>query len=195
MSITGRLTCAVATLLLVGFALQPRAVLAYEDEASPANPLARATTLVLLRHAEKDPAGDKRDPGLSAAGKLRAEALAKHFAAAGVTHLFATEYHRTQDTLAPLAQSSGVKTTVTSGAKTAELLLALKSLPPGSVALVAGHSNTVPQIAQHFGLALAHTETSEHGAVLPEDAFDRLYVITLPPEGSKVAPALLELRY
>ncbi|HEV8111716.1 MAG TPA: histidine phosphatase family protein, partial [Planctomycetota bacterium] len=68
-----------------------------EDPPAPAAP-PRPTTIVLVRHAEKDAAGDARDPGLSTEGKARAERLARMFAAAGVTHLFATEFHRTQDT-------------------------------------------------------------------------------------------------
>ncbi|MDZ4771551.1 MAG: histidine phosphatase family protein [Planctomycetota bacterium] len=155
----------------------------------------RPTTLVLVRHGEKDPAGDARDPGLSKAGAARAERLAQLLEAAGVTHLFATEYHRTQDTLAPLAARVSKQVEIVPGAKTEDLLRALDALPAGSIAVVAGHSNTVPKIAEHFGVLLGGTEKSVQGPVLPETAFDRVYAITLPSRGSSGAWSLLELRY
>ncbi len=160
-----------------------------------AEALAQPTTIVLVRHAEKDPQADARDPGLSEEGRARAQRLARMFAASGVTHLFASEYHRTQDTLAPLAERAQKKVEVTPGAKTADLLKALDALPGGSIAVVAGHSNTVPAIAAHYGVLLAGTVKSAQGEVLPEDAFDRIYVITLPPRESKAPWSLLELRY
>lgn len=165
-----------------------------EDQKAPSAP-PRPTTIVLVRHAEKDAQGDPRDPGLSAEGKARSERLAKMFAASGVTHLFASEFHRTQDTLAPLAAPAKLKVEAVPGAKTADLLHALDALPAGSIAVVAGHSNTVPAIAAHYGVALSGLEKSAQGEMMPESAFDRLYVITLPPAGSKAAAGLLELRY
>lgn len=157
--------------------------------------LPRPTTVILVRHAEKDPTGDPRDPPLSQAGTERAGRLASLLAAASVTHLFASEYHRTQDTLAPLAARTGKKVEILPGAKMAELCAALDALPGGSIAVVAGHSNTVPAIAAHFGLVLAGLETGAQGPLLPENAYDRLYAITLPPKASQASWSLLELRY
>lgn len=167
----------------------------WSPSARAAEALPRPTTLILVRHAEKDPAGDARDPGLSEAGRARAERLAHVLGSASVTHLFASEYHRSQDTLAPLSKLSGKSIEIVSGAKTKELCAALDALPGGSIVVVAGHSNTIPEIAAHFGLVLAGLERSASGSHLPEDAFDRMYAITLPPKASKADWSLLELRY
>lgn len=185
------LSLAVAASMFCLVAASPGAL----EQPGPSGPLLAQKTLVLVRHAEKDASGDARDPGLSEAGKARAERLASLFASAGVTHLFATEYHRTQDTLAPLATQASKKVEVVAGAKKDDLLRALDALPAGSVALVAGHSNTVPAIAAHFGVELVGITKSMQGPVIPEDAFDRVYVLTLPDKNSKSSPSLLELRY
>lgn len=157
---------------------------------------ARATTLVLVRHAEKDPQGDARDPGLSAAGQARAKTLARMLGSSQVTHLFASEYHRTQDTLAPLATAVGKKVEVVSAGKLDDLVAAIGALPEGSVAVIAGHSNTVPEIAKRYGLEVPGAKATPQGLALPDDAFDRLFVITLPAKdvaGSRAS--LFEMRY
>lgn len=182
-----------AILFLVATAFAVKALGIEEPQAASA-PL-RPTTIVLVRHAEKDPQGDPRDPGLSAEGKARAERLAKMLVSSGVTHLFSTELHRTQDTLAPLALPTKLEVEITPGAKTADLLRALDALPAGSIAVVAGHSNTVPGIAAHFGVTLGGLEKTAQGEMMPDNAFDRVYVITVPARESKAAAGLLELRY
>lgn len=180
------LVLSAAAVLLLGV----RAPLARAAEAPP-----RPTTLILVRHAEKDLAGDARDPGLSEAGQARAERLAHLLSSAAVTHLYATEFRRTQATLEPLAQASGKKIEVFPGAKTKDLCAALDALPGGAVVVVAGHSNTIPAVAAHFGLALAGLEPTANGPLIPENAYDRLYAITLPSKGSQSDWSLLELRY
>ena len=152
-------------------------------------------TVILVRHAEKATDGDARDPKLSEAGTKRAESLARMLGSAGVTHLFATEFHRTQDTLAPLAKVAGHAVDVVPAGKAEELEKCLRALAPGSVAVVAGHSNTVPDVAKRLGVALEGLQSTRNGATLAEDSFDRVFVLTLPPAGSNVAPRAIELRY
>ncbi len=60
-----------ALVLLVAAVFAVRASGTEDLKALSADP--RPTTIVLVRHAEKDPAGDARDPGLSAEGKARAD--------------------------------------------------------------------------------------------------------------------------
>ncbi len=148
----------------------------------------RARTVVVVRHGEKDSGGDARDPSLSSAGTKRADALARLLSSASVTHLYATEFRRTQDTLAPLAKACGKTVSVVAAKDTAELVASIQKLPPGSVSVVAGHSNTVPLVVA--GLARAVS-------AIADDEYDRLYVITLPPEGARDAcdPSVVELRY
>jgi broad specificity phosphatase PhoE len=163
--------------------------LAAQQKAAPP---ARGSTVILVRHAEKDPQGDAQDPGLSEAGNARAEALARLLAPAKPTHLYASEYQRTQRTLAPLAAKLGLKLEPQPAAKSTELAERLRALPEGSVSVVAGHSNTIPALAEALG---GHLEGLVKGQ-LGENEFGRVFVLTLPPaSASGVATTTLELGY
>jgi phosphohistidine phosphatase SixA len=165
--------CAVAGLsLAAGPGARPEPALAAE-----------ARTVVIVRHAEKDSAGGE-DPALSAPGEARARDLARLLGASGVTHLFASEYRRTEETLAPLAAGTGLTVAERPARESERLLEELRGLPAGSLAVVAGHSNTLPGLVR--GLAGRGPET------IGDDEYDRLFVVT---HGSGCEPALLELRY
>src|SRR5688572_14245465 len=123
--------------LAAAVALSPLARLFAEQEATaPQKPVA----VFLLRHAETaEPTGSGGDPKLSDKGLERARVLGQLLGKSGVTHLFATEFTRTQATLDPLASKLGLaveKVTAGEVARQAELV---RALPPGSVAVVAGH--------------------------------------------------------
>lgn len=161
-----------------------------------------ARTVVLVRHAEKaaddpdDPGdpGAPGDPGLSEEGAARAASLARTLAAAGVTHLLATPYRRTRDTLAPLAEATGVAVEAYDPRALGELAERLRALPAGSVAVVAGHSNTTPALAELLGGALSGLDAR---GFLAEDEHDRLIVQTLAGAGDGAEPtavATLDLR-
>ncbi len=98
----------------------------------------KPVTVFLLRHAEAGDRSKTDDPALSAAGEQRAKALARLLGSAEITHLFATEYKRTQLTLVPLARSTSLRVQVISSRKREEQLRALRSLPGGATAVVAG---------------------------------------------------------
>ena len=141
-------------------------------------------TVVLVRHAEKD-TDDPRDPSLNEAGVLRSRALARTLEGAGVTHLYASEFRRTQQTLEPLSLISGAGVQIISARDPKATLSAISELPRGAVIVVAGHSNTVPALVA----GLVGTEQAE----LAESDYDRLYVVTL--WGEKRKASVLELRY
>jgi phosphohistidine phosphatase SixA len=156
--------------------------------------LLEPTTIILLRHAEKG-TDDARDPELSERGTERAESLAELLEHAGVTHLFASEYRRTQATLAPLAEALGLDVAVVSARSPDEQVAALRALPAGAVAVVAGHSNTTPALVRALGGKLGRRPESRSGDVLGEDEYGRLFVVVLPPTGRGVAVQTLELAY
>ena len=152
-------------------------------------------TVYLVRHAEKAK-NDPRDPDLSEAGRRRAERLADVLRDEPLTHLFSTPLKRTQDTLAPLAAARGLEvTTIMDVAAQAEALL---SLPAGAVAVLAGHSNTVPDLVSLLGGQVSGTVEGRAGPQLEKDSYDRLFVAVLSPAGED-QPArllrLLQLRY
>ena len=152
-----------------------------QDPAPPLYP----KTIVLVRHAEKttEPADD---PALSEAGVARAAALATMLGKSGITHLFASEFERTQATLRPLASSTDVVMTTAKAAARRGLATTIDNLPAGAVVVVAGHSNTVP------GLLAALTGGKQRIA-MTEAEYDRLFVVT--KWGAGTAATVLELRY
>lgn len=156
-----------------------------ESESDALRKLAFPRTIVLVRHAEKalEP---KEDPGLTEEGAARAKRLADMLAKSGVTHVFATEYQRTQQTVAPLSVAASVNVQLVPARAPDAQLSALDSLPRGSVAVVAGHSNTVPLLVEKLtgGQSKLKIEDSE---------YDRLFVVT--QWGSGRDARLLELRY
>jgi len=156
--------------------------------------LLEPTTVFFLRHAEKG-TDDARDPELSERGTERAAALAELLEHAGVTHLFASEFRRTQATLAPLAEALGLEVEIVSARSPDVQVAALRALPAGSVAVVAGHSNTTPALVRALGGEVGRLKASRSGDVLGEDEYGRLFVVVLPPPERRVAVQTLELAY
>ena len=137
-------------------------------------------TVFVVRHAEKGP--EPTDPGLTEAGKRRAEELARALKEVGVSALFATEFKRTQETVAPLSAASGVQPTLLPARDVAGLVAALRALPAGSRAVVASHSNLVHLIVAELS-----------GAKVPELSdldYDRLVVVTVTGHGQGSAVVL-----
>ena len=173
------------------------APLAVAVRALPQDPASKAaSTVILVRHAET--AADTnttRDPELSEAGQERADSLTQLFAAAGVTHLFASEYKRTQATLAGLSKSSGLAIRIISAREPKAQVAAIGALPPGSVAAIAGHSNTTPGLVEALGGSFArHPDAPEGDPRLLHDQHGRIFVVT-GPSAEGEARASLELRY
>lgn len=162
----------LAALSLIGVAQEP--------EAKPVDPV----TVILVRHAETagdTSGGGNANPGLSEEGKARAAKLAKLFGNAGVTHAFASEFNRTQETVAPLGKAAGVETVSISARDAEAQLKALRGLAPGSVAVVCGHSNTIPAFAKELGADPQRLEDHpRYGGLIPHSDYGRIYVVTLP---------------
>jgi broad specificity phosphatase PhoE len=144
---------------------------------------ADAPTIVLVvRHAEK--ASDTTDPPLSDAGRARADALAHVAGSAGVSAVFHTQFKRTQQTVAPLAARLNLTPITHPANDTPGLVSAIQSKWRGRTVVVAGHSNSVPEIVK--GLAGVAMDD------IPDAQFDNLYVVVLPPAG---AASLTQLKY
>ena len=153
-------------------------------------------SVFLVRHAETaSSTRTNRNPELSERGSARGNDLAKLLRAAGVTHLFASEYSRTQGTLSSLAKSHGLEVKVVSAGDSATQLEMLRSLPAGSVAVVCGHSNTVPAMVAGLGGSIADLkDLPAQKQVLDHDEYGRLFLVTLPTSRT-VAAKTVELRY
>jgi phosphohistidine phosphatase SixA len=137
--------------------------------------------VIVLRHAEKA-TDDPRDPGLSAAGHARAEALAGRLAGVPLAAVYATPYRRTQQTAAPVARQHGLEVVARAFASdnpdedARQLRHTLLARHRGAAVLVVGHSNTVPAlVAALSGRAIDPMD---------DDEYDRLSIIRLGADGA-----------
>jgi phosphohistidine phosphatase SixA len=129
-------------------------------------------TVLLVRHADIDPPSPPGtdDPDLNGDGRARAEELARAVGAAGVTHIFTSSFSRTKQTVAPLAAQCGLQAQeAPSGSSLAQAIL---SGAVGPVVLVAGHSNTVPQLIADLGAPAPVPAIGDR-------EFDNLFVVTI----------------
>ena len=140
-----------------------------------------ATTIVLVRHAEK--ISNAPDALLSPQGQQRAECLAHVLKDAGIKRIYVSDVKRTQQTAEPLAKALGIKPVVVP-AKDPNTLVKDVFYGAGGNALVVGHSDTLPFVIQRV----------QAGTIAPigENEYDALYVLTVL-EGSSTP--VLKLRY
>lgn len=134
-----------------------------------------AATIIVVRHAEKSN-DDPRDPSLSDAGRARAQRLAARLSEERLVAAYATGYRRTQQTVQPVAHAHGLAVTTYDAAQPADAFAAqLRAAHPEGTVLVAGHSNTVPQIVA----ALCGCEA----APMTEDEYDRISIVRIDHVG------------
>jgi 2,3-bisphosphoglycerate-dependent phosphoglycerate mutase len=141
-------------------------------------PVEGSTTVYLVRHAEKvisnssDP-----DPDISSLGRDRAKALASRLAASGVTAIFTTQFKRTQQTAAPLAEQIGVTPEILhvgSIGDTDSSAAAILRHRGGKV-LVVQHSNTIAPLIEALG--------GPHLPNLCDNQYSNLFILYIPPSG------------
>lgn len=149
---------------------------------------ATTTTIVLIRHAEKQ-VGAIPDAPLSPPGEVRAARLAQMFGDAAafgrVQKIYVTDTRRTQQTAAGVAQRLGLTPEIVAG-KTDPKALAKRVLSEnrGGRALVVGHSNTIPDIVSAL--------TGEDVPPMGDEEFDTLYVVAVPTIGQA---SVLRIKY
>ncbi len=109
----------------------------------------QTTTVYLIRHAEKvktDPSN--RNPHLNTEGIHRSHTWAKLFKDIQLDAIYATPYHRTEETVKEIAQQKNLK--VWSYAPTNEAVDSIVKNNLGKNLLFVGHSNTVPGHTNHL---------------------------------------------
>ena len=111
---------------------------------------AQDTRVVLVRHGEKASEEDK-DSGLSGTGRRRAEALVGELLPLAPQVLYATARKRTQQTLAPLAQRTGLAIQARPPADSPGTAREILDKQQGKVVVVCGHSNTLAGLAAGLG--------------------------------------------
>lgn len=150
---------------------------------------ATTTTIVLVRHAEKQ-IGTIDDAPLTPQGEQRAMRLAQMFGDADsfgrVRQVYVTDTRRSQQTAAGLAQRLNLKPVlVDPKASTNELARRVLRENRGGLALIVGHSNTVPAL-------VAKLSGAENVPPMSDEDFDTLYVVTVPTIGKA---SVLRLKY
>ena len=136
---------------------------------------AQDTTVVLLRHAERQSLFDGDSP-LAEAGLRRAEALAPLLAGFKPAALYASDLKRTQQTLAPTAAKLGLAPLVRpkdgSEALAAEILRDHR----GQTVLVCWHHDLMKKVARALGLKGPVPYWSL-------DTYDRIWIVRVPAGG------------
>ncbi len=109
---------------------------------------AQNKTIVLVRHAEKDSAAATMngDDPLSEAGRERAARLLKIVKKYKPHEIFATAYKRTQQTVEPIAAYRKKQVQTYDPAKQPDLVAQIMASKTEHY-LIAGHSNTIPALA------------------------------------------------
>jgi phosphohistidine phosphatase SixA len=129
------------------------------------------TTVILVRHAEKKTEPNNQDPDLAPEGLERAQEIARVFANTGINAIYATQFKRTQQTVKPLSDRTGVPVTLVEASQPDELAKQIQTTLRGQTIFIAGHNNTVP--------AIASTLSGENFPVIPESEYDNLFIVTI----------------
>jgi broad specificity phosphatase PhoE len=142
-------------------------------EAASAAP----TVIYLVRHSEKAPEGGS-DPELSEAGRARSARLAEILRSVPVEALIASQYRRTQQTLAPIAAARGLAVKTIPALEVDTVLAELRGPLSGRTVLLSGHSNTIPQLLQALGVA----EPPE----IEDSDYSNLFCVVLDGRGARL---------
>ena len=133
----------------------------------------------LVRHAEKADDGTD-DPPLAIAGRIRVQTLKALLTDVSLTHIHTTDWKRTRDTARPFAEEAGVELTMYDPRELEALAAEIKAAPGRH--LVAGHSNTTPQLVAALG--------GDPGGEIDDLEYDRLYILVIEPGKSTVTTLL-----
>jgi phosphohistidine phosphatase SixA len=140
---------------------------------------ANSTTVIVIRHAEKETVS-AADPALSAAGEARAALLARMFGdtqgAGRLDAIYVSATLRSRSTAAPLAARLGIAPVVAAADDPQGLARRVLRENSGRRVMVVGHINTVPEIVS----ALAGRSDIPN---IDEKDFATMYVVSVPRIG------------
>ena len=161
-----------AAILLSCFSCQKKS----ETVQAPAEPVVapqpvetQRLTLYFVRHAEK--ADQSKNPSLTRPGRERANRLVDVLAKANIQRVYSTDYKRTKETAAPLAEKNNIKVKIYDPRDVAGLIAELNQPHLGN-ALIVGHSNSTPTLVNSI---IGH-ETYKQ---IDESNYDNLYIVKI----------------
>jgi len=128
--------------------------------------------IYLIRHAEKQSDGNK-NPSLTKEGIKRAENIAQMLADKNISVIYSSNYKRTKETAAPLAEKLNLEITIYDPRKLKEFAKELLN-SRGNV-LVVGHSNTTPDLSVFLG--------GKSFGEIEESEYNRIYRLDISSQG------------
>ena len=130
----------------------------------------------IVRHAEK--AGEpESDPPLSEKGKRRAEDLKRVLRSIKIDAVFSTGFNRTNQTVEQVAKPRDLVVSEIPIHATAKFVKILRARYKDQTVLIAGHSNTVPELIKQLGVP------EEQVPEVTEKDYDNLFIVTVSEEG------------
>jgi broad specificity phosphatase PhoE len=134
------------------------------------------TTVIFVRHAEKDLAVAD-DPPLSAAGRKRVAELTRQLVdadvVAGIDAIYSTPFKRTRQTAEPLAARLGIPVEIYDPDDNNAVLSSILKNHKGKIILVVAHSDTVPTLIADLG-------ASKKVPPIAENEYDNIYIVSIP---------------
>jgi broad specificity phosphatase PhoE len=141
---------------------------------------AGSTTIIVIRHAEKDLTVSASEPPLSPAGEARAQLLAQMFgdakAPGHVDAIYVSPALRNRLTAAPLAARLGITEIVVPADDPRGLARRALHEHSGGRVLIVGHSDTVPQI-------VAELSGNRKIPELGDQEYGTMYIVNVPQIG------------
>ncbi|HMR43732.1 MAG TPA: phosphoglycerate mutase family protein [Saprospiraceae bacterium] len=144
--------------------------------ALPNDPGNGATTIFIVRHAEKEKNGDV-NPHLSLDGKIRAKKIDSLFTSVNLSGILSTSYFRAMETLQPLSDRTGTTIMNYLPDSMDPVTKYVLEYEKGKKFLIVGHSNSIPG----YVLSLVPNSTP---FTIGEEEYDNLYVITADNAGN-----------
>jgi len=145
--------------------------------------IAQKTTIILVRHAEKDTTAQgstmmTADPPLTEQGKQRAIKLVKVLKSYKIDSIFSTNFIRTKSTVQPLAEKRNIIIKTYDHKKLDAFAAQLKAMK-GKTVVVAGHSNSTPMLVN----AILGEKRYEN---LDESVYNKIFYVTIKNDKIKV---------
>ncbi|HFB64954.1 MAG TPA: hypothetical protein ENJ60_05360 [Aeromonadales bacterium] len=144
--------------------------------------------IYIVRHVEKLIIAGERDPDLSPLGYQHARALDEKLKTIKFDRVMATQYKRTQLTVKPIAKRNLKKLAIYNAADVNSLATSLLHACQQNI-IVAGHSNTVPELLKALGLKFKVTingQNLNHEAEVylnEKDDYDSLFKVNFSDRG------------
>lgn len=135
-----------------------------------------ATTILLVRHAEKE--SGVENPSLTEEGFARADRIAELVFPLDIQEVFMTDLRRTIFTARPLAMEHNIPVSTYTTEEYDRVVDKIFNKRAGTNVMIYGHSNTTPELTN----LLSGTTNLGH---IPEDEYDNIYVVTSKGKGAE----------